>query len=264
MVYAGGNMKKFISVLFVCLAVLLPAKAQEKRPNLWLLAVGINDYPGGSVYPDLDFCVSDAKKIVSTFQAQEAKAFGKASVMLIADSERIGPTKNNILQALNFFNNAAPDDIVILYFALHSFSEDGDFYLMPSDVRFELPGNPDKSTLIKFSDIIENINTPGKKIFLLDTNEAAYSLRGERGKNTAVFAACGENEMAYEGIIYDGGFFTHAITDGLNGDAADNGAVTIGSLVNFVTERVGRISRGRQHPVVYLLEGMRDVALGTN
>jgi hypothetical protein len=107
-----------------------------------------------------------------------------------------------------------------------------------------------------------------KKLLLLDTDEAAHSLvmhsladRGDR--NTAVFAACDKNEHSYENGLY-GGFFTYAAVSGLNGDAADNGAVTIGSLVNFVTERVGRISRDKQHPVVYLPEGMRNVVLGTN
>jgi hypothetical protein len=254
-------MKKLLSVLVVCLAVLFPAKAQEKKPDLWVLAVGINDYPDGFIYPDLQYGVSDAKKIIDVFLAQEGRAFGKVNTLLITDSEKTAPTKSNVLQNLNFFNNAAPDDIVILYFALHGFSEDGVSYLMPSDVRLESPESPEKSTLIKFSEIFTNLNTPCKKLLLLDTDEAAYSLRDERNRNTAVFAACDKNEHSYENMIY-GGFFTHAIVSGLNGDAADNGAVTIGSLVNFVTERVRRISRGRQHPVVYLPEGMRDIVIG--
>jgi uncharacterized caspase-like protein len=257
-------MKKFVSVLFVCLAVVCSVKAQEKKPNLWLLAVGINDYPDGSAYPDLGFCVSDAKKIVSAFRAQEGKVFGKVNVMLIADSEKTAPTKDNIMQGLKFFSGAAPEDIVVLYFAQHGFSAGGDFYLMPSDTRFESPENPEKSTLIKFSDIVNNSNAPGKKLFLLDTNEAAHALQYGSGKSAAVFASSRENEMAYESDLFDGGFFTYAITSGLGGAAADNGAVTIGSLADFVTKRVGTISRDRQHPAAYLPEEMKGIVLGTN
>jgi len=251
-------MKRFAVVMFFCL-VIAGVNAQEQKNDLWVLAVGINEYPKNQVFASLKFGVSDAKKICDLFKAQEGKAFNKVNTLLIADTEAIRPVKNNILSNLSFFRNAKPNDTVILYFSSHSTLQDGNLYLLPSDFKSEKGEKIVVSSGINFNDIVQNFNTPGKKIIILDTHYSETAGRLAADKNIAVFGACKDDEQAYESLLYEGGFFTTSI---VNGFKATDGKITLISLFHYVRNRVGEISRNRQNPVLVAPSGMGDVVLG--
>jgi hypothetical protein len=57
------------------------------------------------------------------------------------------------------------------------------------------------------------------------------------------------------------GFFTHGITRGLNGGAAESGSVLIDKLGDYVIKRVSDISLNRQHPTKLIPDGYRDFVI---
>jgi uncharacterized caspase-like protein len=261
------KMRRFAVVVFLCL-VIASASAQEQKGDLWILAVGVNEYPQNQLYSSLGFCVSDAKNIRDVFKAQENKAFNKVNTLLIADTEAVKPTKNNIISNMSFFRNAKPNDTVILFFSSHSMLEgNGAFYLMPSDSRFDASGKPAPASMINFTDIVQSFTMPGKKIIILDTYYSETAIKLVTGRNIAVFGACRDDQQAYESDQYGGGFFTSSIVNAFNGDAFTDGIITLESLFLYVVNRVRDITRravyrNRQTPVLYIPDGMSDPVLG--
>ncbi|MDR2700825.1 MAG: caspase family protein [Spirochaetaceae bacterium] len=259
-------MKKFAVVLFLCL-VIASINAQEQKGDLWVFAIGINEYPNNQYYPSLHFCVSDAKNICELFVAQEGKAFNKVHTLLIADTETVKPAKNNILSNLTFLRNAKPTDTVILYFALHSMlDETGAYYLLPSDIRYDDDGKPVPASMINFNDIVNSFDVklfdvPGNKIIILDTHYSETAIKLAAGKNIVIFGACKDNELAYESERY-GGHFTSSIVDAFREGSFTNGKVTLQALLPYVTDRVKRIPGNRQTPVLYVPKGAGDVVVG--
>jgi hypothetical protein len=69
--------------------------------------------------------------------------------------------------------------------------------------------------------------------------------------------------MAMEANRFDGGLFTHAVLDGLNGraDADSDGRVSISELREYVTAQVELLSEGRQKASVRAENVVQDFAL---
>jgi uncharacterized caspase-like protein len=237
--------------------------AQEQKPDLWLLAVGINDYPDNPYTIDLNLSVPDARAIRDLFKSQEGKAFHNVNTLLIADTEQVKPTGSSIISGMDFLKNAKPNDVVILYFALSSIAQDGAYYLLPSDLKVDLNGAIVTSSLLDFADIARRFTMPGKKILFIDTDASEHAVEALRNSQTAVLAACLREEHAYENYLYGGGLFTYSITSAFRDSAAIiNGKITLASLAGFVPDQVRQISRNKQHPVVYIPDALKDLVLG--
>jgi uncharacterized caspase-like protein len=255
-------MKKFTVVLIFFLAI-ASVTAQEQKGDLWVLAVGINEYSADSqYYPNLNYCVSDAQNIRDVFKAQEGRAFNTVHTLLVADTETVKPTRSNILSNLSFLRNARANDTVIVYFALHSVMQDGAYYLLLSDFRHETGERLAPDSMINFNDIVNSFTGQGTKIIMLDTHYSETAIKAVSGKNIAVLGACKDNEQAQESALYRGGIFTTSIVEAFNGGASPNGRITLGSLSAFITDRVRRISQNRQSPVLHIPAGMADPVLG--
>jgi len=124
-------MKRFTAVLIFCMAA-ASVSARGHKDDLWVLAVGINEYSADSQYfHNLNYGMSDAKNICDMFKAQEGRAFDNVHTLLIADTEAVKPTRDNILSKLSFLRNARANDTVIVYFALHSVMQDDDIISCP-------------------------------------------------------------------------------------------------------------------------------------
>ena len=254
-------MKKFAVILIFCLAI-ASVTAQEQKGDLWVLAVGINDYSANSqIFPNLQFCVNDAQNICEVFKVQEGKAFNNVHTLLIADTETVKPTRSNILSNLSFLRNAGPNDTVIVYFALHSMTQDGVYYLLPSDFMHETGERFVPASMINFNDILNSFGGQGAKIIMLDTHYSETAIRLASSRDVAILGACRDDEQARESSIY-GGFFTYSIVNAFNGGAGLDGKITLGSLFAYVFDRVRGISRDRQNPVLYIPPRMGNPVLG--
>jgi len=71
-------MKKFAVILIFCMAI-ASITALEQKGDLWLLAIGVNDYADNPLYQDLQYAVSDANRIIEAFKAQKGKRFDKVT-----------------------------------------------------------------------------------------------------------------------------------------------------------------------------------------
>jgi len=241
-------------------------KGAEKKSDLYVLAIGVNKYAPDPDWHSLEYAVSDSKRIVDSFKAQQGKRFNKVYTLRIADNEKIKPTKKNILANLAFLKKAGPNDVALLFVAAHGKTEDGIYYFLPSDTVFTGNTKFDVNSAVNIGDLIQALDIPCRKIVLLDTCESGgvdnnRLIHNLRNRSTVIFTAAQEDEFAREKEKV-GGYFTYEITrglkGGLEGEAAENGVVSLDKLGEYVIERVGRMSFKRQKPVKLIPDGFKD------
>jgi WD40 repeat protein len=243
--------------------------SQTYFPNLWILAVGVNEY-GSNDLNNLKYAVNDAREIINIFKAQEGKRYNKVNSLLISDEAPVKPTANNIRDGMDFlYNNANADDVILLFLAGHGKKDSrNNFYFCASDTVINSDGLIPRSSAITGSEIIEVKNWPGQKIIFIDschsesvsnTREADISVlfMDLREPSTTVFTSSKNNEVSKESDEKKHGYFTYAILQGLKGaaDTSGTGAVTMKNLDSYVSNTVRDMSSGLQHPASTVLGG---------
>ena len=118
-----------------------PAAAQEPLPTLYVLAVGINAYPGSL---KLNWAVDDATAVQKAFQIGGApKPFGKVETKLLLDKDA---SKEGILAGLDWLKQKmTADDTAVVFYAGHGHRDKktSQFYMLPQDVDVSnLPTRP--------------------------------------------------------------------------------------------------------------------------
>ena len=239
--------------------------------NLYVLAVGINDYPGKL---QLQCAVPDARLIAQTFRDEAKGLFNKVNVKLLTDKDA---TRSGILQGLRWLrDNAKPGDLAVAFYAGHGDCHiAGRFFLIPVDANLK-----DLSSTGVSGDELKGVlaDLPCSTVLLLD---ACYSgsIDAKRKKRSLPGAAdglvrdfaydaglvvlCGaakEQEAAEEGTH---GFFTKALSEGLSGKAGKDrqGMVTLLKLQDYVHDRVQELSDGEQEPTISIPSTVRSFPL---
>jgi len=187
------------------------ASSQSLLPDLWILAVGVNEYNSPDLR-DLKYAVNDAREMVSFFKAQEGKRFNKVNGLLISDETSIKPTAANVIDNLEFLSQASQNDVVILFLAGHGKKDArNNFFFCTSDTVINDNGVIQRSSAVPGSEIIDVKNLPGKKIVFIDSchSESVSNTRGVLSDNTdlfmelrdpgtIVFTSCKGNELSQE------------------------------------------------------------------
>lgn len=205
--------------------------------NVFLVAVGIADYPGRA--NDLSLPVSDAKAIVELYSVNRA-----ASTKLIINEKA---TRRNIIDSANsLFKKAKADDIIVLFFSGHGipggFCAYDDF-LMYDDIKAIFANCKAKNKMI-FADACFS----GKM-----REPAANRERFSRDASIMLFLSSRHNETSIERAGMKNGFFTACLIKCLKGAADRNHdrAITAKELYDGVSEGVIQLSNDRQHPVMW-------------
>ena len=125
-------MKKIIIVLFISFMVCLHTYSQtsdNRKPNLFILTLGINDY---KYLSDLQFCVNDAIAIEEAFSKNTKYIYDEVYAKILLDSNVVA---DSVEEAINFvIKNSKPKDTFIFSFSGHNFS------------------TPDKYTMLNYYD----------------------------------------------------------------------------------------------------------------
>jgi len=232
------------------------------RGDLWVYAIGINEYSKSIYFPNLVYAVDDAKNICEAFKAQEGIAFKTVNTMIISDADSTKPTRENIIKNMDFFKNAKASDTVVLFFAAHRMIQDDVYYLMTSDSEYDQYDGLKMSTVIKFDDIVKNLNVPGKKVIIVDTHYPESAFKSAKEKDIAVLVACKDNEQARESAQFGGGFFTTSIIEAFDNIETETGIITLGALYDFITGRVGEMSENKQTPDLYSSCEIKNMVMG--
>lgn len=224
-----------LSALLLTLALsFLPLLAEAR---IYLVSVGISDYPGKG--NDLRLPHNDAATMQWLYKENK-----HAETALLMNEKA---TVSNVKVAVRrLFAKATANDIVVLFFSGHGLK--GSFvcydgFLNYSDIRSLMSACKSKSKMV-FADACfsGSFRSKGKQ-----------SSEGWKGTNIMLFLSCRTNEKSIERPGMTNGFFTYALQHGLRGGADTNRdrTITAKELFTYVSAKVKKMSRNRQHPVMW-------------
>jgi len=150
------------------LQVEVKSRHKDNQGTLYLIAIGVSQYQDANI--SLRFAATDARDIHALLTAQAGKRYNKVESRLLADGATT-PTAANIRAALQLFNQATPDDTVVLFLSGHGDNSSGrDYYFLSHDAQ-EQGSNWNPQTVIKWrelQDVLEN-TIARQRVLLVDT-----------------------------------------------------------------------------------------------
>lgn len=252
----------------------LEPQSGAPKPMLHVLAVGVNAYtdtgwvpPGGQDrvgYKPLTLAVKDATAFAVDFKQAGGSTYADVRVKLVLNGDA---TRDNLERVVDkLAGQIHPRDTFVLYVAAHGASEDGRFYIVPSDFQSG-PGALAASAIgqDRLQDWFANRIKARRAVILLDTCESGALVAGFQRSRTDVAAsdagigrlheatgrpvltAAASGQAAKEGIKDRNGVrhgvFNVAVLDALrNGDRDNNGKIELSEMVIHVQDWVPRLA----------------------
>lgn len=231
-------MQKLFLFLVFALSTFVPSSAR----SMYVVSVGIADY---QFINDLEKTENDARCFAELYRTHTSH------VRLLLGSSA---THDAILAAMReTFALATADDVVVFFFSGHGTSGG----LCPYDVNRS--GN-----LLTYSEIMAVLrNCPaGNKQLFVDACFAG-GLRVKSGhtaqstfsnsEGVMLFLSSRKGEPSRENVRAANGYFTQHLIRGLKGGADADGdrIVEAREIFDFVSTRVAKDTKGKQHPVMW-------------
>lgn len=229
-------MKRLHQLLLM--AVLLSCCTVLHARKIYLVAVGVSDYPG--MINDLNLPADDARSICRLY-----KTNSRAEVVLLTDRRA---THTEVLaKSRNLFGKAKQEDIVVFFFSGHGMP--GGFCAYDGTLTYQ-----------EIRRLFSSCKANSKMIFadacfaggLRDNNKSADT-NPDPGSNVMLFLSSRGNETSIESPSMRNGFFTAALVGGLKGGADTNRdrIITARELFVAASQKVKDLSKDRQHPVMW-------------
>ena len=220
---------------FGILSVLLFACCLQLQAKVYLVSVGIADYPGKKI--DLRISDNDAKTIAKVFQATK----DAYSIVLVNEQA----TQSALLSSIHtVFVDAERDDAVILYFSGHG--TPGALVCYDGELTYQHIFKMLKGCKATRKIIIVDACFAGK---MRTTKQQSSSYNSQ---NVMLFLSSRTNEKSME-TPYKNSLFTIFLERGMRGGADTNRdrQVTARELYDFVHKGVIEASSNKQHPVMW-------------
>lgn len=227
-------------------------------PDLYVLAVGVGQYPPDSKTTKLKYPAKDAQDLVDTLTGQRETVYRRVVPPRLRQEK--DATRQQILEDLAWLEqNVRAIDTTIVFFAGHGINiNDADkqtYYFLPYDTRTE-----DRSTMLSGAELHAALaKLRGNVLLLLDTCHAGavagssdlspFIDKLKRSGKISVLAASQGIESSQESDEWNNGAFTKALVEGLRGRADDKGEHQLYrlDLQNWVDTRVGNLTHNEQH-----------------
>jgi WD40 repeat protein len=240
--------------------------------SLHAVVVGIQEFKNSNY--NLSYSVSDAQLFAATLSKYSAPLFQKVDIKLLVSPAET--TRESLMQTLKDMQaTVGPNDLFVFYVASHGLADDGEYFLITSNVGSVSTEHLKTDAVSKeeLTALVANIAAT-KKLLIIDTCQAealgnalqvGLLTRGmdnatalkilSRAVGTTVLAASTSNQEALEG--YEGhGLFTYVVAEGLmgKGDVDQNGFVSTFGLAHYVDDQVPNLAESKfkhaQYPTV--------------
>lgn len=242
--------------------------------NLYILAVGIDEYKYVSKDRFLKYSVKDATDIVGELKKQQGIVYNNVYDFSLFNSQA---TWENIQAAMIRVQKLAkPEDTVIAFFSGHGEQMDGRYYVITYDTD---PQYLRRTGLMQDELTEFYAGLQANTIVILDTCRAG-GINGVRAISNpkmdglvralettsnatptpanvkkVIFAATGGDSYAYEDTSWGNGAFTKAFLEALRGEKTvqnSQGLISILRLGAYLGERVPQLTGGKQIPNIQL------------
>jgi len=239
----------------------------ETRPSLYILAIGISDYPEDL---RLAFGRNDAEKTAAVLRSHGSTIFEEVEMRLVMDQNA---TRQGILDGFAWLKERLsrrrdPQNVGVIFFAGHGIHDEKNrFFLVP------VGGSAKSVSETCFSDrLIKQFREdapPCRLVLFLDAchsgaakvfdaeriNRAQNELGVELARidyGVILISACRGGEVSLENPLWGGGAFTSALVDGLKGKArfVEQKTVSVPALFDYVHRRVQQLTNYQQTPTI--------------
>ena len=233
--------------------------AALRKPTLHALVIGIQEFRNPKL--QLKYAVADANLFATTLRSGAAGLFEQVKVTSLTARE--ATSRDALLKALRSYGSLNPDDLFILYIASHGTVDEGEYFLITSNVGALSTQRlrSDALSQAELKELVANIPST-KKLIVIDTCNAgqlgeamqtALLTRGmsedtamkvlSRAVGSTILSASTSVQEALEG--YQGhGLFTWALVQGLQGkaDKGKTGYVRTTDLAAYVEDEVPNLA----------------------
>ena len=226
-------LKSLITVFLLTTVTTLQAK-------VYLVSVGITDYPGTSM--DLTLPAKDAETITWLYSKNTSVEYSQ----LLNEQATIQNITSSIRRT---FAKASTDDIVVLFFSGHGYP--GGFVAYDGQLTYTQVRKAMATSKCKNKMIFADACFSGK--IRTNGNSSQSSLQAAKKANVMLFLSSRSNETSIERRGMQNGFFTTYLQKGLRGgaDANRDRVITAKELYDYVHKGVIEISHDKQHPVMW-------------
>lgn len=228
--------KVWRTLVLLAMLILLPLSSQAK---IYLLSIGISDYPG--TRNDLRLSHNDAATMQWLYKENK-----QAKVCLLMNDKAKVATVKAALQKMASI--ATKDDIVVMFFSGHGVK--GGFvcydgFLYYNDIYSAMASCKSMNKMVFADACFSGAMRQGK--------DNAHATTSSNKGNVMFFLSCRSNEKSIETPKMTNGFFTYALQHGLRGGADKNKdrIITAKELFDYVSAKVKKESGNRQHPVMW-------------
>ena len=226
-----------------------------KKSNLYLISVGVSDYPGDRL--DLQYARTDAEAVAELFSARGPSLYEHVFRTSLRNQDA---TKSRILSAIRTVAaQAAPRDTVVLFLAGHGAMVDDQYYFLPGDFKIE-KDHWDEAVMrsaLSAAEVGQTLTTvPAlKRLLVFDTGQSGVVAKKNMSRNPFAFrgaierlaraqggftiAACPSTSEAHEVSDLRHGVLTYSLLAGLK--ATDAGPLLKQWVKPDAEDRVVRV-----------------------
>jgi WD40 repeat protein len=221
------------------------------RPQLYVLAVGINDYWDSKLH--LNFAVPDARSIAVGLQQGGGKLYERVNITTVLNADVSAAKLDRVFADLK--GKVQTGDVFVFFLSGHGKTQDGRFYYIPQDFRYNGPESITQNAISHdqlkawFTQIAAQ-----KSVLLFDACESGALIQGQiamrgledktaldhlvRATGATVLTATTDDKPAAEG--YHGhGVFTYTLLSAFaNADTNGDGFVDVQELASYVFTQV--------------------------
>jgi WD40 repeat protein len=237
--------------------------ALDKRGTLYILAIGVDKYPGlgescgqfGTASCDLNFPSADARAIADAMEKRLGPAHNGVVKRVLVNGSGAGsePTAANILDAIDLLKQAKETDTIVFFIAGHGFNDGPNYRFLPTNAELA-SGNLRGSTVVSWHTLQEAVETAkGRRILFVDTCHSGNAYNQRLGNaayhaNIIAYTAARFDQEAIEDPKLGHGLFTYAVVEGLrgSGDLAAKRQLSTKELGDYVIRRVEQLAKALQ------------------
>ncbi len=237
--------------------------ALDKRGTLYVLAIGVNKYPGlgancgqlGTQSCDLSFPGADARALADAVEKRLGPAHnGVVKRVLVNGAGRSNePTAANILDAIDMLKQARETDTIVFFIAGHGYNDGPNYRFLPTNAQMSA-GTLRGSTVIPWYALQEAVETAkGRRILFVDTCHSGNAYNQRLGNaayhaNIIAYTAARFDQSAIEDPRLGHGLFTYAVVEGLRGggNLAAQRELSTKELGDYVIRRVETMAKALQ------------------
>lgn len=247
-----SSLRRGLVIAALLLGLMLPSLAAAQNANLKMVAVGVNRYrtPGN----DLSWCVADAQDMIRAMSSNSM--FARKDVNILLDQQA---TAANIMRAVDLLaQRATPNSYTVLYLSGHGTRDRNGHWLF-------CPHDYDARTSVSGEVLYARLkNIPGRVFLIIDSCHSGatgftktHLVRPNPSNQTVVISSSLSRDTSAELAQFRNGAFTQAFLEAMSGraDANRDGIITLQEMHNYVYTRVGQLTQGKQHTIVYSTNG---------